>query len=71
MRIGGIKMENEVSYGVYSTQSRKFCFGIKEPSKTKARKSYLNELVQMRTNGVLKLEKLKESRWKNEICTNG
>ncbi|CAI6275440.1 hypothetical protein [Bacillus phage SPbetaL1] len=44
MRIGGIKMENEVSYGVYSTQSRKFCFGIKEPSKTKARKKLFERI---------------------------
>ncbi len=60
-------MENNVLYGDYSTRSRKFCFGIKEPSKQEQEKSFLNELVQMHTNGVLKLEKLKESRWKNEI----
>ncbi len=55
-------MENDVLYGGYNTRSRKFCFGISEPSKTKARKSYSIELAQMHINGVLKLEKLKESR---------
>lgn len=48
-----------------------FALELQNPQKQKQEKSYLIELVQMRTNGVLKLEKLKESRWKNEICTNG
>lgn len=48
-----------------------FVLELKNLQKQKQEKSYLNELEQMRTNGVLKLEKLKESRWKNEICTNG
>ncbi len=48
-----------------------FVLELKNLQKQRQEKSYLNELVQMRTNGVLKLEKLKESRWKNEICTNG
>lgn len=43
-RIGGWKMENNVLYGVYSTRSRKFCFGIEEPSKTKARKELFNRI---------------------------
>ncbi|MEK4632466.1 hypothetical protein ACTOTM_06790 [Bacillus subtilis] len=37
-------MENNVLYGVYSTRSRKFCFGIEEPSKTKARKELFNRI---------------------------
>ncbi|MCY8513777.1 hypothetical protein [Bacillus atrophaeus] len=37
-------MENDVSYGVYSTRSRKFCFGITEPSKTKARKKLFDRI---------------------------
>lgn len=48
-----------------------FVLELKNLQKQRQEKNYLNELVQMRTNGVLKLEKLKESRWKNEICTNG
>ena len=31
-------------YGIYSIWSKKYCFGIKEPSKTKARKALFNKI---------------------------
>ncbi|ARW39038.1 hypothetical protein ACO1D4_18915 [Bacillus velezensis] len=36
--------KQQTRYGIYSLRSRKFCFGIDEPSKTKAWKALFNKI---------------------------
>ncbi|MED1016782.1 hypothetical protein [Bacillus atrophaeus] len=37
-------MREKPMYGIYSTWSHKFCFGIEEPSKSRAWKSLFNKI---------------------------
>lgn len=37
-------MNQQASYGIYSTRSKKFCFGIDEPSKSKAWKALFKRI---------------------------
>ncbi|MCY8922115.1 hypothetical protein [Bacillus atrophaeus] len=60
-------MEDDVSYGVYSTRSRKFCFGIKEPSKTKARKELFNRIGSDAYKLRFEIRKIKNKKPKDKM----
>ncbi|MDE1367632.1 hypothetical protein [Bacillus licheniformis] len=52
-------------YGVYSTRSHKFCFGIEESSKSKARKALFNKIGKDAYKWRFEVRKIKNSKGKD------
>lgn len=59
-------MEN--LFGVYNTQTRKFCFGITEPSKTKARKKLFDRIGTDAYKWRFEIRKIKNKNGGNELA---
>ncbi|WP_258729676.1 hypothetical protein [Bacillus atrophaeus] len=55
-------MNQQASYGIYSTWSKKFCFGIDEPSKSKAWKALFNRIGKDAYKWRFEVRKIKNNK---------